>query len=49
MPLGDWQFWVVTLIAIAAAWIVIRVLLPRRKPRPKKTELTVGGKRVDKP
>jgi predicted MFS family arabinose efflux permease len=48
MPVGDWQFWIVTVIAVAAMWVMIRVLLPRRKPRSKKTELTVGGKRLEK-
>ena len=41
MPWGDWQFWLVTLAAIAAAWTLWRALVPRK--RGKRTELTVGG------
>jgi hypothetical protein len=30
LPLGDWQFWVATILALAAVGVVIRPLLPRR-------------------
>jgi hypothetical protein len=46
MPWSDWQFWVVTLIAIGALWMLKGVLLPKKKGT--KTTLTVGGKPVDK-
>ena len=29
IPFDDWQFWVVTLAAMTALWMVIRPLLPR--------------------
>ena len=28
MPLGDWQFWVVTALVVWAAWTVVRPFLP---------------------
>jgi len=31
MPLGDWQFWVVTLLCLAGLYYVVRPLLPQRK------------------
>jgi len=31
MPYDDWQFWVVTLLAVGGLALVIRPLLPRRK------------------
>jgi hypothetical protein len=30
MPLHDWQFWIVTLLAIGGAWMLIRAIAPRR-------------------
>lgn len=57
MPWGDWQFWVVSLFALVAAWVVLRMLVPpgalpgflsRRKGTSTKTRLTVGGKPVEK-
>jgi len=30
MPIGDWQFWVVTLLCLAGGYYVVRPLLPRR-------------------
>ncbi len=46
MPLTDWQFWVVTLVAIASLWALKLVLIPKKKGT--KTTLTVGGKPVGK-
>ncbi len=46
MPMHDWQFWVVTAIAIAALCTLKRVLAPRK--RGKKTTLTVGGQPLGK-
>ncbi|MCC6230631.1 MAG: hypothetical protein IT432_15580 [Phycisphaerales bacterium] len=52
MPVGDWQFWIVSLIALVALVAVVRMVVPpslwpkrfRRKARGKSTTLTVGGK-----
>jgi hypothetical protein len=52
MPIGSWQFWIVTAIVLFALWIFIRPFFPRWKKttccssasKPKKTTLTVGGK-----
>jgi hypothetical protein len=33
MPLHDWQFWTVSLLAALGLWIVARPFLPRRKNR----------------
>lgn len=55
MPVGDWQFWAVSLIALVALVAVVRMVVPpslwprrfRRKARGKSTTLTVGGKPLD--
>jgi len=47
MPMGDWQFWVVTIAAIGALWLLKLALMPKKKKGTKAT-LTVGGKPVDK-
>lgn len=54
-PIGDWQFWVVTVLALVAVlWLLrnvlpIRRLLGRRKPSAKRrATLTIGGKSVGK-
>lgn len=44
MPIHDWQFWVVTIVSLAALLMLRRVLMPRKKG--KKTTLTVGGQPV---
>ncbi len=57
MPIGDWQFWVVTLLALSAAGYLLRNVLPipffskraKRKKHESRATLTVGGKRVEKP
>ncbi|MBL4590361.1 MAG: hypothetical protein JKY96_00220 [Phycisphaerales bacterium] len=46
MPFNDWQFWVVTIIAIGALWMLKRVLMPKKKGT--KATLTVGGKPITK-
>ncbi|MBL4698618.1 MAG: hypothetical protein JKX70_07280 [Phycisphaerales bacterium] len=46
MPINDWQFWVVTLVAIASILGLKVVLMPKKKGT--KTTLTVGGKPVGK-
>ncbi len=43
MPLGDWQFWVVTAIAVCGVFALIRVVLPKRKAK-KRTSLTIEGR-----
>ena len=55
LPLGDWQFWVVTLVALIALLWILRGIIPWRrlvgkpaKSRGRKTTLTVGGKPVNK-
>lgn len=45
MPIGDWQFWVVTIIAIVAMFVLYRVLVPRKKG--KRTNLTVSAHKKD--
>lgn len=50
-PVGDWQFWVVTTIALVAAIWLLRRLLPKRlfsaHRRPvKPATLTIAGKAV---
>lgn len=54
MPVGDWQFWVVSVLALVALVAVVRMIVPpsmwpkrfRRKAKGKSTTLTVGGKPV---
>jgi hypothetical protein len=46
MPLGDWQFWVVTVVALAGLWLVIRTVAPRRKGTGPKVPLTIERKKV---
>jgi hypothetical protein len=53
LPIHDWQFWVATAIAISAAYVVARMILPKSwfpggKTKGRKVTLTVGGKPVDK-
>lgn len=48
MPIADWQFWVVSLVALIAAWVVLRPIvapLLRRRPHVprRKTALTIEG------
>lgn len=48
LPVGDWQFWVATVLAVAAAWYVLQHLLPfpgkRRKRQRRRVSLTIGGR-----
>ena len=42
MPLGDWQFWVVTAVCVAGAVVLLRVLRPRsRGRRERRVKLTI--------
>ncbi|MFN5943626.1 MAG: hypothetical protein ACK5ZG_12055 [Phycisphaerae bacterium] len=50
MPVHDWQFWVVTAIALVALVYLLRRVVPagllgKKKPGTK-TSLTIGGKAV---
>lgn len=50
MPWGDWQFWVVTAMAIGAGILVIRPMLPkrfRRAPKGIRAQLTLKGRKID--
>lgn len=57
MPIGDWQFWVVTFLALCAAGYLLRNILPvpffskraKRRKHESRATLTVGGQRVDRP
>ena len=50
LPLHDWQFWVVTLICAAAAWLVGRRVFAalRRRPRGVRAPLTIAGKPLER-
>ena len=48
MPLGDWQFWVVTLAAIAGLVFAVRTILPRRKKSGTRVDLTVDRQSVSR-
>lgn len=55
LPIGDWQFWVATFIAVLALWLVLRNLLPpgwlpfsRAKGKETKASITIRGKPVDR-
>lgn len=45
-PYGDWQFWAVSVIALAAGAWLLRGLRPGRKRRraQRRVNLTIGGK-----
>ncbi len=55
LPIGDWQFWVVTALAAVALGYVLREVVPgnwwpwKRKPRGKSASLTIEGKTPTKP
>jgi hypothetical protein len=51
MPVHDWQFWVVSAIALVALVYLLRRVVPAgflgtKKPGTK-TSLTIGGKAID--
>lgn len=48
LPLDDWQFWVVTIFALGAGIVLARAVLPRRRKKSTKAELTIGGEAVEK-
>ena len=43
MPINDWQFWIVTLIALGALYALFRMLVPKKIG--KRTNLTVSAKK----
>ena len=46
MPFGDWQFWLVTLVALAGLAFVVRPFLPRkRKSSGRRVSLTIERRR----
>jgi hypothetical protein len=52
-PVSDWQFWVVTLLALFALWYLSRSILPpgfggKRRGKSTKTTLTIGGQSMTK-
>jgi len=57
LPVDDWQFWLVSALAVAAVIAIVRPMLPSREKKagcpgcgpaapPRKTELTLDGRRV---
>ena len=34
MPFGDWQFWIVSLVALGGVALLVRPLLPSKTPAP---------------
>jgi hypothetical protein len=56
VPIGDWQFWIVTLLALCAAGYLLRNLLPipfftrraKRKKHQRSATLTISAKPRDK-
>jgi hypothetical protein len=47
MPWGDWQFWVVSGLALGALVVLVRGLVPRKKAA-RRTGLTVSARGVPK-
>lgn len=41
MPLGDWQFWAVSLAGLAAVILLVRALRPT-KPKNQRATLTIN-------
>ena len=52
LPVDDWQFWVVTLLCVGAAWWLLRDIIPipyltkrrRRRRGEKRAKLTISAK-----
>jgi len=42
VPWGDWQFWAVTVVAVGAAALMARALMPAKRPK-KRTGLTISA------
>lgn len=53
LPVDDWQFWVATILALGAAYFVLRMILPTswlpgRKAPSRKVTLTIDGRPPEK-
>ena len=51
LPVGDWQFWVVTLALLGALFYLLRPAIKKmrgQKGTSTKATLTVGGKAMDR-
>ncbi len=50
LPIGDWQFWVVTIIALAAGAFLLRPLWSKARGsgKQRRATLTIGGKPIGK-
>lgn len=48
MPWGDWQFWLVTLAATGGVVLFLRSVLPRKKKRRTRTQLTISAGAKDR-
>ncbi len=50
MPWSDWQFWIVTIAAAVAAFLMLRPMLRSRSGKQKgtRTRLTLGGRTIDR-
>ena len=46
LPYDEWQFYVVTVVALAGLWLLVRPFLPRRHGRT--TTLTIEGAKRDR-
>ena len=44
-PFDDWQFYVVTAVALLGLWPVLRLLRPARKGRGARASLTIHGRK----
>lgn len=53
-PVHDWQFWVVTVLALASAGFIAHRIVPakwlpwRKKAKGRSATLTIGGRPVEK-
>ena len=46
-PVGDWQFWIATGIAVTCAWAILKPLLPSRRKPPACPGCPSSGSRSD--
>lgn len=55
LPIDDWQFWAVSVVALGAVWLLLRPILASKSSdgcdtcaprRPERTSLTVEGEDV---
>lgn len=43
MPVGNWQFWIVTIAGLYALWMIIKPFLPRRNKQTGCTHCASGA------